>query len=56
MPGVSPVRELDSDYQGFLDLIAGQIATAIANAQAYEAEKQRAEALAEIDRAKTEFF
>ena len=54
--GVSPVRELDNDYQGFFDLIAGQIATAIANAQAYEAEKQRAEALAEIDRAKTTFF
>ena len=54
--GVSPVRELDSDYQGFFDLVAGQIATAIANAQAYEAEKQRAEALAEIDRAKTTFF
>jgi signal transduction histidine kinase len=54
--GVSPVREFDNDYQGFFDLIAGQIATAIANAQAYEAEKQRAEALAEIDRAKTTFF
>ena len=54
--GVSPVRELDSDYQGFFDLVAGQIATAIANAQAYEAEKQRAEALAEINRAKITFF
>ena len=54
--GVSPVRELDSDYQGFFDLVAGQIATAIANARSYEAEKQRAEALAEIDRAKTTFF
>ena len=54
--GVSPVRELDNDYQGFFDLISGQIATAIANARAYEAEKQRAEALAEIDRAKTTFF
>ncbi len=54
--GVSPVREFDSDYQGFLNLISGQIATAIANARAYEAEKQRAEALAEIDRAKTTFF
>lgn len=53
--GVSPVRELDSDYRGFFDLVAGQIATAIANAQEYEAEKQRAEALAEIDRAKTTF-
>src|SRR6185436_16652772 len=32
------------------------IATAIANARAYEEERKRAEALAEIDRAKTLFF
>ncbi len=37
-------------------LLAAQIATAIANARAYEAEKQRAEELAELDRAKTAFF
>ena len=54
--GVSPYRKFDDDYQGFFDLVAGQMATAIANARAYEAEKQRAEALAEIDRAKTAFF
>ena len=54
--GVSPLREFDDDYHGFFDLVAGQMATAIANAQAHEAEKQRAEALAEIDRAKTAFF
>lgn len=54
--GVSPLRQFDDDYQGFFDLLAGQIATAIANAQAYEAEKQRVEALAAIDRAKTTFF
>ena len=30
--------------------------TAIANAQTYEAERRRGEALAEIDRAKTAFF
>ena len=33
-----------------------QIATAIANARAYEEERKRAEALAEIDRVKTAFF
>ncbi|WP_371819356.1 ATP-binding protein [Tolypothrix sp. PCC 7910] len=54
--GISPRRQLDDDYQGFWDLVAGQISTAIANARAYEAERLRAEALAEIDRAKTEFF
>ena len=37
-------------------LVAGQIATAIANARAYEEERRRAEALAELDRAKTAFF
>ena len=38
------------------NLIAGQIAAAIANAEAYEQERRRAEALSEIDRAKTAFF
>jgi two-component sensor histidine kinase/DNA-binding response OmpR family regulator len=33
-----------------------QVASAIANAQAYEEERKRSEALAEIDRAKTVFF
>ncbi|MGO7522830.1 histidine kinase dimerization/phospho-acceptor domain-containing protein, partial [Rhizobium brockwellii] len=34
----------------------GQIAGSIANAQAYEEERRRSEALAELDRAKTTFF
>ena len=54
--GLSPRRMLDADYQSFFDLIAGHISTAIANARAYEEERKRAEALAEIDRAKTAFF
>lgn len=54
--GVSPRRPFDEGYGSFLDLVAGQIASAIVNAQAYEAERERAEALAEIDRAKTAFF
>jgi signal transduction histidine kinase len=54
--GVSPRRALDDSYRGFLDLVAGQFAAAIADAQAYEAERQRVEALAAIDRAKTIFF
>ena len=36
--------------------MASQIATIIANARAYDEERKRAEALAEIDRAKTTFF
>ncbi len=54
--GLSPVRLFDDRYAGFLDLVSGQIGAAIANAEAYEQERRRAEALAEIDRAKTAFF
>ncbi len=54
--GLNPYRPLDVSYAGFLNLIAGQIAASMANARAYEEEKKRAEALAEIDQAKTLFF
>jgi signal transduction histidine kinase len=53
---LNPYRPLDVSYAGFLNLVAGQIAASISNARAYEEEKKRAEALAEIDRAKTAFF
>jgi len=56
MVGVSPRRPLDGDYRSFFELAARQIATAIGDAGAYEAQRRRAEALAEIDRAKTVFF
>ena len=54
--GVSARLRFDDQYRGFLELVAGQIATAVANARAYEEEKKRAETLAELDRAKTAFF
>ncbi len=54
--GLNRFRLYDDGYRSFLGLVAGQIAAAIGNAQAYEAERRRAEALAEIDRAKTIFF
>src|SRR5262249_45637863 len=54
--GVSPRQRLDERYRDFFALLRSQLATAIANARAYEEEKQRAEALAELDRAKTAFF
>lgn len=54
--GISPRRPLDEGYRDFLNLVAGQVAGALADASAYEAERQRAEALAELDRAKTVFF
>jgi PAS domain S-box-containing protein len=53
---INPYRRLDSDYIGFVGLLAGQIAAGLANARAYEAERRRAESLAELDRAKTTFF
>jgi signal transduction histidine kinase len=53
---LNPYRPLDVSYAGFINLAAGQIAASIANTRAYSAEKRRAEALAEIDRAKTAFF
>jgi signal transduction histidine kinase len=53
---VSPHRPLDESYASFFDLLAGGLASAITDALAYEAERKRAEALAEIDRAKTAFF
>ena len=54
--GVNPYRALDGDYRSFFDLVADQLSTAVTDALAYEAERQRAEALAELDRAKTDFF
>lgn len=54
--GTSSRLQCDEEYQNFLRLVATQITSAIASAQAYEEERKRVEALAEIDRAKTAFF
>ena len=54
--GVSPRRALDDEYRAFVAQVATQVSTFVANARAYEEERRRAEALAEIDRAKTAFF
>nr|WP_249159664.1 ATP-binding protein [Bradyrhizobium tropiciagri] len=54
--GLNPFRLYDERYSSFLGLVSAQITAAINNAQAYEEERRRAEALAEIDRAKTTFF
>ena len=54
--GVSPRLRFDQAYRSFLELLATQIYTVIANARAHQEERRRAEALAEIDRAKTAFF
>ena len=54
--GLNPYRPVDAEYESFIALYVGQLAAGLANAQAYEAERRRAEALAQIDRAKTMFF
>jgi hypothetical protein len=54
--GVSPRRALDDQYRNFFELAAEHVVAGISNAQAYEAERKRAEMLAELDRAKTAFF
>jgi signal transduction histidine kinase/serine phosphatase RsbU (regulator of sigma subunit) len=54
--GVSPRRALDDAYRDFFALVARDVASVLGNATAYEQERARAEALAELDRAKTEFF
>jgi PAS domain S-box-containing protein len=54
--GLNPFRPFDDEYKSFLGLLGAQIAAVIANVQAYDNERRRAEALSEIDRAKTLFF
>jgi signal transduction histidine kinase len=53
---VSPVRRLDADYRSFFDMVAAQVTAALQNAGAREAQRRRADMLAELDRAKTDFF
>jgi signal transduction histidine kinase len=54
--GVSPRLPLDEAYRSFYDLLASGVTTAVTNARAHEDERRRAEALAELDRAKIVFF
>jgi PAS domain S-box-containing protein len=54
--GLNPYRLLDEKYVSFFSLIADQVATAFGDVHLLEEERKRAEALAELDRAKTNFF
>jgi signal transduction histidine kinase len=54
--GISPRLQFNAEYRSFLELVAQQVESSIATARSYEQERQRAEALAELDRAKTLFF
>jgi PAS domain S-box-containing protein len=49
-------RPLDEGYRAFANLVTGHLAAGIASARGYEDQQRRAEALAELDRAKTTFF
>ncbi|WP_307867934.1 SpoIIE family protein phosphatase [Umezawaea beigongshangensis] len=53
---ISPYRAVNEDYLGFFDLVSGQVSTALTDALAYVAERERSAALAELDRAKSDFF
>lgn len=53
---LNPYRQFDELFRHFVQLIADHITTEVNNALAYEQERKRAEALAEIDKAKTAFF
>jgi PAS domain S-box-containing protein len=54
--GLNPYRLPDEKYMSFFMLVADQIATSFVDVHVLEEERKRAEALAEIDRAKTTFF
>jgi len=54
--GISPRRRLDDAYRSFLSLVASQVASRLGETRARMEERQKAEALAELDRAKNVFF
>lgn len=54
--GISSRRKLDADYIQFYESVAQQLGTALTNVHALEQERKKAEALSEIDKAKTVFF
>lgn len=56
MAGISPALAFDAAYETFFALVARQVATLLVSAAAFQDERRRAEALDELDRAKTTFF
>jgi PAS domain S-box-containing protein len=54
--GVSARRPFDAEYRRWFELLTAQIGGVMGNARAAEDERRRADALAELDRAKTTFF
>ena len=54
--GISPRRRADEAHRDLLRVVGSTLAAAVAVARRSEDERQRAEMLAELDRAKTTFF
>jgi len=54
--GIHPGQAFGDAYRQFVRRVAEQITIGLASARAYEQERQRAEALAKLDKAKTAFF
>jgi signal transduction histidine kinase len=53
--GLSARLPVDDPYRDFCELVASAVGAALANARAYERERTKSDALAELDRAKTAF-
>ena len=54
--GLNPFLKFDEAYQSFTNLFVGQLTAGLSNARAYEAERKRAEALAEMNREFSEIW
>jgi PAS domain S-box-containing protein len=54
--GLAPMLRPGESYDRFHKLLAASVAQVVSGAAAYDEERKRAEALAELDRAKTKFF
>ncbi len=54
--GANPRRPLDTQFRGFCQLLADQLTSTFASIVSYEQQRHRADALAELDRAKTAFL
>ena len=54
--GVNPYRPLNPEYRAFLTVVARQVRVALGDTVAYEVERLRSSVLADLDRAKMEFF
>ncbi len=53
---LNPRAPLDDAYRHFIDTVAALVATAVASVAAIAAERRRSEAMAELDRSKSQFF